>query len=62
MRSALELPREYNIIKANYFYKKVEEDIKKWLTEIDWMIKANNVIIERKVAVVVVYLRNIVAN
>ncbi len=39
-------PREYRIVKANYFYDKAEKDIEEWLVEIDWMIEANNVVEE----------------
>ncbi len=37
--SASELSKEYNTTKANYFYGKAEEDVEKWLTKIDQMIK-----------------------
>ncbi len=57
--SALELLREYSIVKANYFYEKVEEDIEEQLAKIDQMIEVNNVANGRKVAVTTAYLRDV---
>ncbi len=62
MRLTLELQREYNTIKVNYYYDKVEEDIEKWLVKIDHIIEVNNIIVERRVAIVVTYLRNTITD
>jgi len=51
--------RKYSIVKANYYYNKVGKDIEEWLAEINQIIKANNVAVERRIAVVAAYLRNI---
>ncbi len=54
--------KKYSIIKANYYYKKVEENIKKWLLEINYMIKTNNIVAKRRVIVIVTYFRNVAAD
>ncbi len=54
--------REYSITKSNYFYGKVEKDVEEWLAEIDRILEANNMADRRKVAVVAVYLRDIMAD
>ncbi len=55
----LGLPREYSTAKANYFYGKAEEDVEKWLAEIDRIIEANNVADGRRMAVAATYLRDV---
>ena len=62
IRSASRSPKEYSIVKANYFYDKVGENIKEWLAKIDQMIEANNVIMRIRVVVTAAYLRNIATN
>ena len=54
--------REYNIVKANYYYNKAEKDIEEWLVKIDYMIKANNIIVRRRVMVTTAHFRNETAN
>ncbi len=54
----LELPREYSIAKANYFYGKAGKDVEEWLTKIDQMIEANNVTNRRRVTVATTHLRD----
>ncbi len=53
---------EYSIAKANYFYSKVGEDVKEWLAKIDHIIEVNNVANRRKVAIVVIHLKDIAAD
>ena len=53
--------RKYSMAKANYYYGKAGEDIKKWLAELDRMIEANNVADGRKVAVAAAHLRDAAA-
>ncbi len=62
IRPASRLPRKYSMAKANYFYGKTGEDVKKWLTEIDRVIEANNMANERKVTVAAAYLRDAIAD
>ncbi len=54
--------REYSMTKANYFYGKTGEDVKKWFAKIDWMIEANNIANRRRVAVVAAHLRDVTAD
>ncbi len=54
--------RNYSIAKANYYYSKVEENIKKWLAKIIQIIKANNITVERRMTVTIAYLRDIAIN
>src|SRR6266498_1329654 len=53
--------REYNTVKANYYYGKAGEDIEEWLAELDRMIEANNVADGRKVIVAAAHLRDAAA-
>jgi len=54
--------KEYSTTKSNYFYDKAGEDIEEWLTEIDQILEANNVIDGRRVAVVAAHLRDAAAD
>src|SRR6266498_5393444 len=60
--SAPGLQREYSTAKSNYFYSKAGKDVKEWLTEIDRILKTNNMTNERKVAVVAAHLRDVTAD
>ncbi len=51
--------REYSTAKFNYFYDKIGEE---WLAEIDRMLEASNVINERRVAVMVAHLRDVMVD
>jgi len=61
-RLASGLLREYRIAKVNYFYDKAGENVEEWLVEIDRIIKANNVVTGRRMAVAVAYLRDVAAD